>query len=111
MGLSVCEQRGAEGRDGEAGGKGMSCQLGTKQGVWTCICISLGIENDNPRLRVSKRQGERTALSGVSSIKPRCRTQCEERVPAFSNWKRSQDVYNFMDGRTPTLQTLNGGSM
>ena len=35
----------------------------------------------------------------------------EECVHPFSNWKCSQDVYNFMDGRTPISQNLNGKTM
>ena len=32
----------------------------------------------------------------------------EDCIHPFSNWKCSQDVYNFMDGRTPISQNLNG---
>lgn len=40
-----------------------------------------------------------------------CCTPLQKCIHPFSNWKYSQDVYNFMDGRTPISQNLNGTTM
>lgn len=45
-------------------------------------------------------------LSGVRCCRPSTRVHSPR-----SNWKYSQDVDNFMDGRTPISQNLNGTTM
>lgn len=52
------------------------------------------------------------ALFGASSINMRVlHPLLKNAFTPFSNWKCSQDVYNFMDGRTPISQNLNGKTM
>lgn len=107
MGTGGEEEEGVIGETGEKEWVAAGYITGSLYLQFSC----LRIWKENAWLCVSKWQGEIAALFGVSSISSRWLTPFEERIHSFSNWKCSQDVYNFMDGRTPISQNLNGKTM
>lgn len=108
LGLLMCEEGEGKGRDGRNRGQRKELLLGTLQEAYTCILVVLKFKEQTPA-SVSEDQGGSHTVWGelylVQLPHPR-------RMPSpFRNWKNSQDVHNFMDGRTPISQNLNGKTM